>query len=53
MINMMINGVDRNISDDQMWTEETMWQARMRLRSEAAKDKLHKYIEVNLIVSEK
>lgn len=45
MINMMINGVDRNISDDQMWTEETMWQARMRLRSEAAKDKLHKYIE--------
>ena len=46
MLNMLINGVDRNTSDEQMWTEETMWQARMRLRSEAAKDGLSKYIEV-------
>ncbi|EGT52178.1 CBN-CYK-1 protein [Caenorhabditis brenneri] len=45
MLNMLINGVDRNTSDDQMWTEETMWQARMRLRSEAARDNLSKYIE--------
>uniref|UniRef100_A0A1I7U395 GBD/FH3 domain-containing protein n=1 Tax=Caenorhabditis tropicalis TaxID=1561998 RepID=A0A1I7U395_9PELO len=45
MLNMLINGVDRNTSDDQMWTEETMWQARMRLRSEAAKDGLSKYVE--------
>ncbi|KAF1761675.1 hypothetical protein GCK72_009931 [Caenorhabditis remanei] len=45
MLNMLINGVDRNTSDEQMWTEETMWQARMRLRSEAAKDGLSKYIE--------
>ncbi|ULU01015.1 hypothetical protein L3Y34_001424 [Caenorhabditis briggsae] len=45
MLNMLINGVDRNTSDDQMWTEDTMWQARMRLRSEAAKDGLSKYIE--------
>uniref|UniRef100_A0A8R1I3L9 Uncharacterized protein n=1 Tax=Caenorhabditis japonica TaxID=281687 RepID=A0A8R1I3L9_CAEJA len=45
MLNQLINVVDRNTGDEHQWTEETMWQARMRLRSEAAKDKLGKFIE--------
>lgn len=48
-LNMLINGVDRNTGDDQPWTDETIWQARMRMRTEAAKDKLWKYIEVRFL----
>ncbi|CAB3402955.1 unnamed protein product [Caenorhabditis bovis] len=45
MLNMLINAVDRNAPEDANWTEDTMWQMRMRLRSEAAKDGLNQYIE--------
>ncbi|CAI2347829.1 unnamed protein product [Caenorhabditis sp. 36 PRJEB53466] len=45
MLNMLINCVDRNFGDESIWNEETMWQARMRLRTESAKDRLGKKIE--------
>ncbi|CAI5444819.1 unnamed protein product [Caenorhabditis angaria] len=45
MLNMLINGVDRNTIEEEHWTDEMMWQIRMKMRSEADWDGLNKLVE--------